>query len=163
MSGVRVWVIDSSALIDAKSEVAAQDQWALFRQLETMVDAGELFFPRQVTRELHQNRHVDIPEGWVLSVCDRVRAAYDPEDSFVQQVMRVAGEVVDADGEEDQGDPYVLAQTLEICSQGLDACVVTNDVVDRLPLKLSMKTACRRLDLPMIELSEFLPEIGFGQ
>lgn len=160
MNQQRVWVIDTSALIRAKRAVAAANQWELFRQLETMVEQGELFFPRQVAAELRQARHVDTPEAWALAAGPKVTCAYDPDITFVQQVMAVAGDVVDAEAEDDAGDPYVLAQALELTNGGFEICVITEDVVDRLPLKISMATACERLRLPYCRLEEFLAVIG---
>ncbi len=55
-----VWVVDTSALIEAKKAVYARDQWRLFQRLEQMVEAGQLFFPRQVMVELNQDRYVDV-------------------------------------------------------------------------------------------------------
>ena len=137
----------------------AASQWELFRRLETMVEQGELFFPRQVAAELRQARHVDTPEAWALAAGPKVTRAYDPDTTFVQQVMAVAGDVVDPDAEEDPGDPYVLAQALELANANFEICVVTEDVVDHLPLRISMATACQRLNLPHCQLQEFLASI----
>jgi len=65
-------VIDTSALIRAKTLVSAANQWALFRRLEAMVENGYLFFPRQVTAELNQERHIDTPEAWALAAGPKV-------------------------------------------------------------------------------------------
>ena len=156
-----VWVIDTSALIWAKRIVAAANQWRLFRRLETMVEEGALFFPKQVTAELNQERHIDTPEAWALAAGPKVTHAYDPAIGFVQQTMAVAGDVVDPDAEDDPGDPYVLAQALELTSMGFEVCVVTEDVVDHVPLKISMATACGRLSLRHCQLLQFLADIGF--
>ena len=156
-----LWVIDTSALISAKRAVAAANQWRLFRRLETMVEEGALYFPIQVTAELNQARHIDTPEAWALAAGLKVTQAYDPDIKFVQQVMAVAGDLVDLDAEDDPGDPYVLAQALELASGGFAVCVVTEDVVDRFPLKISMATACDRLNLRYCQLGQFLVHIGF--
>jgi len=157
-----VWVIDASSLIQAKKVVAAANQWRLFKQLENMVEEGRLFFPKQVTAELEQARHIDTPEAWALAAGPNVTQAYDPENTFVQQVMAVAGDVVDPDAEKDPGDPYVLAQALELTNAGFEACVVTEDVVDHLPLRISMATACGQLNLRHCQLQEFLARIEFN-
>lgn len=155
------WVIDASSLIEVKKAVAPADQWRLFRQLETMVEEGRLFFPKQVTAELEQARHTDTPEAWALAAGPKVTGAYDPDTGFVQQVMAVAGDVVDADREDDPGDPYVLAQALQLANAGFEVCVVTDDVVDHAPLRISMATACGRLNLRHCQLPQFLADIEF--
>jgi len=157
-----VWVIDASSLIEAKKVVAPANQWQLFKLLETMVEESGLFFPKQVTTELEQARHTDTPEAWALAQGPKVTQAYDPDITFLQHVMAVAGDVVDADAEDDPGDPYVLAQALELADAGFDVCIVTEDVVDHLPLRISMATACVRLKLRHCQLQAFLADIGFN-
>ena len=62
-----IYVLDTSAIIDLKRVVKAKDQWSLAKYLETMVEKGRVTFPRQVTRELAGQRHIDLPEAWTLS------------------------------------------------------------------------------------------------
>ena len=152
-----VWLIDTSAIIDCKHVVPASDQWELFERLKALVEEGQLYFPRKVADELRQERHHDTPETWALNVRVVVRSAYDPDSQFVSQVMTNAGDVVDPDYEDDPGDPYVLAQALELRSQGFASIVVSNDVVDRGD-KISILTACGRFNppLPHQSLDEFL-------
>ena len=123
---------------------------------------GSLCFPKQVREELRGQRHTDMPEAWALELGSSVQFAYDPEDRHVQRVMEVAGELVDADAERDRGDPYVVAQALELQDLGHRVCIVTEDVIDRLPIKISIRTACTRFDLDNCLLADFLAEIGFG-
>jgi hypothetical protein len=92
-----VWVMDASAIIEAKRVVRANAQWRLFRLLEEMVEAGDLYFPKQVTAELNQKRHIDMPEAWALEAGPKVMQAYDPDQKFVSRVMQVAGDVIDPD------------------------------------------------------------------
>ena len=137
-----VWIIDSSALIQTKRAIAAHCQWSFLERLKLMVDAGQVCFPKAVRNELQVARHVDTPEAWALDVCSLVQHSYEPQDQTVAEVMAAAGAVVDADAEGDPADPYVLAQALEIQRVGREVCVVTNDLVDRMPIKISMLTAC---------------------
>ncbi len=46
---VDVWIIDSSALVKAKTIVAVNRQWASFKHLEQMVIEGRIALPRQAT------------------------------------------------------------------------------------------------------------------
>ncbi len=125
------------------------------------MENGYLFFPRQVTAELNQERHIDTPEAWALAAGPKVTIAYDPESHYVHGVMASAGDVIDADAEHDPGDPYVLAQALQLVGLGFAVCVVTEDVVDHLPLRISMATACGRLGLPHCQLPHLLRFMGF--
>ncbi len=47
---VDVWIIDSSALIKAKTIVAVNNQWSSFKHLEEMVVEGRIALPRQVIK-----------------------------------------------------------------------------------------------------------------
>lgn len=58
---VGVWVLDSSALIDAKTILKVGSQWAAFKQLEQMVLNGQIALPRQVVNEVSKIAHPDLP------------------------------------------------------------------------------------------------------
>lgn len=68
--------------------------------------------------------------------------------------------MIEADAEVEKGDPYVLAQALELQRLGPKPQVVTDDTVDRLPIKIAMTTACQRLGLPYLTLDDFLQTLG---
>lgn len=155
-----VRVIDTSAIINCKRVVRADAQWPLFEQLKALVEEGQLCFPRQVADELRQERHHDTPEVWALYVGGLVKHAYEPDTAYVSQVMSLAGDVVDPDAENDPGDPYVLAQALQVRESGHTVIVVTDDVIDR-PPKISMATACGRFDPPLswVSLTDFLSHV----
>ena len=162
MTASPVWVIDSSAIIDCKTLVPARDQWALFEELKALVTGGHLFFPRQVTRELSNQRHIDTPEAWALNASGEIAHTYSPAPEFVAEVMLYAANVVEADAEDDAADPYVLAQALELRSKGYVPTIVTEDHLDH-PPKIAMTTACGLIQpaLHVIRLSDFLRAIGF--
>lgn len=74
--------------------------------------------------------------------------------------MAVAGDVVDPNVPADVTDPYVLALALQLTKGGLQVTVVSEDVVDRLPAKISMATACNRLGLQHCDTNSLLVSIG---
>lgn len=115
MSTPDVWVLDTSGLIQIKHLVGASEQWALFRKLEQIVERGELSFPVHVQREVRQERHHDTPETWALGMSRKLQYRRDPDIGRITHVMRVAGEVVDANSEGDPADPYVLAHAAGLC------------------------------------------------
>lgn len=83
-----------------------------------------------------------------------------PTDETMRRVMAEAGEVIGDDREEETADPYVLAHALELENEGHEVVVVTEDRVDRMPLKLSMVTACGRLALSSSGIIAFLQAVG---
>lgn len=127
----RVWILDTSALVEAKSALSVADQWQTFKQLEDMVRAGTVALPRLVIREISEIAHPDLPGAWAPGVRDIQQHPLDPEWEHVQRVMAEAGDVVDPNKTKDDADPYVLALALQLALQGLDVSVVTEDRVDR--------------------------------
>lgn len=156
MSCDAVFVLDSSLIIQLKRAVPADRQWELAKHMEDLVLAGRMTFPPQVLREIRGQTHTDIPEAWVLAVASKIVHPNEPAYGHVETVMAVAGDLIDADTEIDPADPYVVALALEMSQMGTDICVVTADVVDRMPLKISMRTACERLRIPWMPIDEFL-------
>ena len=157
-----VAVLDTSSIIEAKRLIAPQRQWAFFERLKEMVQSGEVCFPKAVRDELRNERHHDTPETWALNEYEHVPRALEPSIETVAEVMDVAGGVVEADAEGDPADPYVLAQALEMKGRGRAVRVVTEDRVDRLPLKIAMTTACERLGLEEIDLESLLQAMEFA-
>lgn len=75
----------------------------------------------------------------------------EPSDETLVTVLDTAAELVDVEATDDRevADPYVAAMAVEIAQRNVDCDVVvaTNDIVDRMPVKLSLGTACSRLGL----------------
>lgn len=156
MSCDGVFVLDSSLIVQLKRAVRADRQWELAKHMEELVVAGRIIFPPQVLREIRGQQHTDIPEAWALAVSGKISRPNNPGWDHVEAVMAVADDLIEADAEGDPADPYVVALARDLRGGGVDACVVTFDVVDRLPLKISMGTACERMSLPWMDLDEFL-------
>ena len=65
---VGVWIVDSSALIKAKTIVSVSNQWDAFKHLEQMVVDGRIALPRQVINEMTKIAHPDLPGAWAPGV-----------------------------------------------------------------------------------------------
>jgi hypothetical protein len=141
-----IWVIDSSALIDFKMIVPIGEQWEFFRTLDDLVDNSMIAMPRQVIREVGEITHPDVPGAWASSVRKGM-------------VMETAGDVVDASKDEEDADPYVLALALQLQSIGYEVRVVTSDVVDRIPIRISLETACHRMSVRTLSPEDFVVAI----
>ena len=88
--------------------------------------------------------------------------SYEPREDALAEVMRLAGDVVEADAEGEPADPHVLAQALEFRRRGqTHVVVVTKDREDKPGIKIAMTTACDILRLAHCSLPDFLEEIGF--
>jgi len=142
-----VWVLDSSALIAMKT-IPVSDQWQVFRQMEDMVTEGEIALPRQVINELKEIAHPDVPGVWAAGMRRSVRHPQDADPHDVRHVMSVAGEVVDHSKRTEDADPYVVALALTLGREGHVVCIVSDDAVDH-PPRISLVTACARLELPV--------------
>lgn len=160
-----VAVVDTSSLIDLKSQVKIDDQWDLLMRMSELVRSGAISFPRQVAKELAYGQHPDAPGAWIGNAKKEVRHPQPAEDTQVQ-VLGVAPELVDLEATADRevADPYVAAMAVEIAArhEGCRVVVVTNDVVDRLPLKLSLRTACERLDVEVWTTADLVEWVTNG-
>ena len=159
-----IYVLDASAIIAIKQVVRAKEQWGFAKHLEDLVESGRITFPQQVAREVGGQQHIDLPEAWTLGVEPDIVAPRRPDPQYVEEVMTVAPDVIEATAENDPADPYVLALALHLWrdNQAEECIVVTEDKVDRPPLKISIRTACRRLGLDFMDTRDFAEAIGFG-
>lgn len=156
MSCEATFVLDTSLIIELKREVAANRQFELHKHMEELVEADRITFPPQVLREVKGQAHIDVPEAWVLAVAPKIKQPNNPSYDRLEEVMTAAPDLIEADAEGDPADPYVIALAMEVAESGEELCVVTVDLVDRLPIKISMKTACDRLAVPVMSMEDFL-------
>ena len=156
----RVWVLDTSALVRFKQLISVSEQWAAFKHLEGLVTQGTIAMPRQVIAEVTEIAHPDLPGAWAPGVRRLLRHPLEPDDEFILHVMQAAGDVVDPQSDKDVADPWVCALALQLQRNSYDAVVVTEDVVDRQPIKTSLATVCRRLGIQSCSAREFLDSHG---
>ena len=164
MLGEVIYVLDTSAIIAVKQVVKAKEQWGFTKHLERLVKSRHITFPHQVAREVRGQRYVDLPEAWTLGVEPHIGLRRRPDPEHVEQVMAVASDVVEANAENDPADPYVLSLALQLWreEESKECYVITEDNVDRVPLKTSIRTACLRLGLDYMDTRDFADAIGFG-
>lgn len=153
-----VWILDTSALVEAKAALSVADQWQTFKTLEGLVRQGAVAMPRLVIREISEIAHPDLPGAWAPGVRDLQVHPLDPAWEHLQRVMAEAGEVVDPNKTNEDADPYVLALALHLQGDGRVVCVVTEDRVDR--NRIAMTTACDRLGLDHCSTRDFLGGLG---
>jgi hypothetical protein len=142
-----------------KSMVKIDDQWSRLIHMSDLVRAGALTFPRQVAKELANGQFPDAPGAWI-GYAKRDVCHPEPAEETLVKVLEVAPNLVDFEATADRevADPYVAAMALEIESRhnGCRVIVATNDIVDRLPLKLSLLTACTRLGIEVCSPEDFI-------
>jgi hypothetical protein len=158
-------VVDTNILIKFKSMVKIDDQWELLLRMTDAVRQGALTFPRQVAKELAHGQFPDAPGAWIGAAKKDVCHPEPAEDTLVK-VLEVAPQLVDFEATADRevADPYVAAMAHEIASRhnGCRVFVATNDIVDRLPLKLSLRTACERLGIEICTPEDFIAWVTDG-
>jgi rRNA maturation endonuclease Nob1 len=154
-----VWLTDTSSIINLKILIPKNKQWNAFKSLEDRVREGKIAFPRQVIKEVSDFAHPDVPGVWVQPMRTLVQYDINPGDEYIRAVMATAGDLVEEGALKEVADPYLLAMALEL-RETKSIMVVTDDVVDRLPLKIAMTTACERLDLPWCRTTDFLSSLG---
>jgi hypothetical protein len=154
-----IWIIDTSAIVKIKTTVPQAQQWKLLKQLESMVEDGNLTFPKQVRDETDDLDHPDAPGVWAVGVFGSIMHPGEPDYSYIQQVMSsAAGQVVDPDKTKEDADPYVIALALQLADAGHDVCVVTNDQKPQ-PGRIALSTACDHMSVSWCGLDEFLAEL----
>ena len=160
LDDVEVWILDSSALIEAKTIVSVSNQWDAFKHLEQMVVDGRIALPRQVINEMSAIAYPDLPGAWAPGVRGLLRHPLDAGYDHISKVMSVAGDVVDANKPSEDADPWVLALALHLKGDGHTVCIVTEDMVDR--TRISIATACGRLTIDWCPMRMFLGHCGIA-
>ena len=158
---IDVWTIDTSALLEVKRcGFSEGDQMAVFKGLTDLAQQGRIAVERRVIGECGGGRYFDLPAGWATFVRGHLVHPLEAQAVYIGRVMASAAELVEQGALHDPADPWVLALALQLVDGQHDVCVVTQDRIDRLPTKLSMATACKRLKLPWRMLEDFLHDVG---
>ncbi|MDE0232828.1 MAG: DUF4411 family protein [bacterium] len=158
LDDVEVWIVDSSALIEAKTIVSVSNQWDAFKYLEQMVVDGLIALPRQVIREVSEIAHPDLPGAWAPGVRGLLQHPLDTGFDYLRRVTSVVPDVVDVNKPTEDADPWVLALALLLEDEGHTVCVVTKDYVDR--TSISVATACDTLGIDWCPIRLFLHHCG---
>lgn len=161
----RVWVLDSPALIKIKdiySPTKAPDPVRLSaapEHVSTLLQAGQVAFPRQVREEL--NRYKDKEE--MLAVWSRQNVQQQvhqqPQFESVAEVVSLIPNIQDIRKQSEDADPWIVAHALELHRTGYAVSVVSEDINDR-PWTTSIRTACAKFELDFVHTRSFLNHIG---
>lgn len=161
MDDLRLWVVDTSSLIQIRQSGMSQaKQGAIFERLTMLAGAHRLIFPPQVREELewaeadHQN---DPALEWVRKVKEKAERAANLET--VQQVLVRTPLLIDADSPRDQADPYVVALAIDTQNLG-GVSILSDDRRDKSDgrgglQKLSVATAAGLWDILVVPLTGF--------
>ena len=161
-SGNRVWVIDTSSILEVRRKLPRPHQQTVYSKLDGCVNDGILVYPKHVLGELERaanDKATDLPYQWTKrneARATRFGSLFDE----VKKVLAQVPKIIDPDklGVE-EADPYVLALATYLASQGNIVTVVTEERKDR-PDKMSMNTACGLLGLLCLPMSAFLAQQG---
>lgn len=137
-------------------QVPLSKQWDVFQRLAELVDLGEIAMPRQVIKETAEVAHPDAPGVWARGMQSRLHHPIDVDFAHVRTVMAVAPKLIEPNQQADPADPYVAALALQLRAAGVQVEVVTDDVVDHLPIKMALGTACDLLKIDHRSCKDFL-------
>jgi hypothetical protein len=133
----------------------------LLSALAARISADVLVYPPEVVAELGKSKYPSDLHAWARgSQPQACRFGSCREEA--RQVLAVAPDVLDAaktTGTE-EADPYLIATALHLRNNGVDARVVSDDFVDKLPMKRSVATACGMLGIPRIPMHAYLQMHG---
>ena len=156
----RIWVIDTSSIIEVRRVVPGPEQPGCLRKLGALVEADRLVFPREVLAELERGCEGKEPDArylWARQHQEqgcRLGTDYERLTKVLERVATVLDTEKTSGAEE--ADPYVLAMALGIVEAGGAATVVTQEKNDK-PKKMSLSTACGLWGIPSVPL---LPWLG---
>ncbi len=158
-----IWVFDSSVLIDIQRQMIARSRDELLQQMLDLARAHRLVFPQRVTDELTRHEQKDAVARWAVRAKELVPRHYVPADELVREVLKVAPTLIPTTQVGKSADAHVIAQALAYQRESMfhTVTVVTNDRVDRLPLKSSMTSACKLIGLQQVDLDGILAMMGF--
>lgn len=76
-------------------------------------------------------------------------------------MLDLTPKVIEEDAQGEPADPYVIAQALTLI-EAHDPVIVTEDVVDRLPLKMALASAAVEHGISWCGLADFATALEFG-
>jgi len=137
----------------------AAERFAFFAAMTPMLTDGRVAYPRQVASEMSRVQYLDTPGDWALGARDLIIYP-DPSDEAMAEVLGAA-QLIDAQGEKEEADPYVVAMAYDIREHfpSTHVVVVSDDVRDRIPRKESVLTACIRLNIECWQTPAFVEHI----
>ena len=163
--GEVIWVIDTSSIAQVRRSVENARKPYVFSSMTTLVQAGRLWFPRQVVDELERFADPNAPDaqfGWAKENQSKA-TGYVPTLEQVRQILSLVPKVLDPDKDSgvDEADPYVLALAAHFQREKRDARIVAEETRDT-PRKMSLRTAGGLLGIASVPLVAFLQFEGIG-
>ena len=158
LSGVEIWVFDTSSVIEVRRLVPAKERNQVFGKLNSHVDSNSLAYPKEVVTELERWSDPSNPDPQYTWAKDNKAKATRHRFTLelVKEVLAKVPGVCDPEktgGEE--ADAYVLALATHLIAQGAHVTIVTDDRRDK-PNKLSLATAAGLLRIPSVPLKAYL-------
>jgi hypothetical protein len=157
---VKVWVIDTSSIIDLRKIPHAERQAAL-DAMDKLVDTGQLFFPPEVLAELQRHdEKSDVAYTWAKKNAANA-TKYGHLYEAAKAVLGTVPNLIDPDkvSTVDQADPYVIATAQRLIEEGKTPTIITEDAKTT-PKKTSLAHGAGILELPVVSLRVFLQVQG---
>ncbi|MEO8359889.1 MAG: DUF4411 family protein [Vicinamibacteria bacterium] len=158
-------MIDSSSIIWIKQNNTRSECARIFRELDGLVAAGQLLFPKTVLGEMERwvgtkDEAEDPPLAWVKRNSKHLKHLSDRPDTLTAVLAEVP-QVLDPDkvGGAEEADPYVLALALMLQHAGRTVTVLNEERKDRTD-KMSLTTPCGVLRLVALPVATFLARRG---
>ncbi len=159
------WVIDTSSLIalHRRSNISSDKQQKIFENLSKLVEDEQLYFPKQIVKELERQEGKEDPVYlWAkkneVKACSMTPTLDSPHIQAVLNHPQVST-VIDTEKvtDSDEADPYILAMALALrdSKRFRLVTVITQETKD-MPNKLSLNSACGLLELVSLPILPFL-------
>jgi Domain of unknown function (DUF4411) len=158
---VRLWVIDTSSVIEIKYSVPKAVRRKCLAELTRRVEASSLFYPSQVIGELGRYTDPKSTTGdslfhWAKrnepTAC-RHGLLYDESRLVLRRIPNLIDQDKVSVGGVDEADPYVIALALEL-KRGFDVTIITDDV-RTFPRKTALADAAGVFLIPSLTMRTF--------
>lgn len=148
------YVCDAAALLAIETDY--ENSGEIFNRFTDLVGDGDLTYPDEVVAELGRIAKDEAPHVWARAAKkERLQGAASYET--LRWVTNNVRELVDSSAEHESSGPAVLALAVELREAHADIRVVTEDSDDK-PTRISLQTACTRLEVPWVTLEACLDE-----
>jgi len=161
---VRVWVIDTGAIVEIRRGLPTIVRGRVLRMLDARVNDGSLIFPPEVVDELQRmtdeisKKGVDLPYDWAKrheEQATRFGRLFDGAKAVIKKCPSLVDHRKVSIHGVDDADPYVIALAIEVARQGHEVTIITEDVNTK-PTKMALADAAGVFMVPAVRFRTFL-------
>lgn len=154
-----IYIMDTSSIISIKEKFSQEDQRRIFQKLGQFALQGTIKCPPQVLMELKSYEGPeDEPLKWIKNFKSELIVNDPSLYEKAKEILKRFPSLVDPRKSREQADPYVIALAEILREKSNKVIIVSEDIRSR-KKKISIHDVCRNLNIPCIQIEEFLSKI----